>query len=93
MTASEQQHFCMDRRVGCLLLPYGLHTLSDAELTRFEEHLLRCHACQEEIWAAAPYLNVLYLQRLMLVEHFHAAGRSFEECMAHLQMAAVEHSR
>lgn len=84
MTAPALQESCIDRRVGCLLLPYGLHTLSDRDLNRFEEHLLRCHACHDELWAAAPFLHTLYLQRLMLVEHFRATGRSFEECMSRL---------
>lgn len=91
MTAPVQEDFCIDRRVGSLLLPYGLHTLSDAELSRFEEHLLRCPACHNELWAAAPFLHILYLQRIMLVEHFHATGRSFEECMGRLA-AQVDHA-
>jgi hypothetical protein len=84
MSIATISDICTDRRQGSLLLPYGLQTLPEVESARFEEHLLRCPACILEIDRVAPYLRTLHIQRMVLVQHFHSTGRSFEECVSKL---------
>ncbi len=42
---------CSDNRVGQLLHAYELHQLDDAQRTMFEQHLLECNHCFQEVSA------------------------------------------
>lgn len=44
---------CGDPLQGALLIPFGLHLLSLDDHEQMTNHLLRCHACHDELWMAS----------------------------------------
>jgi tetratricopeptide (TPR) repeat protein len=63
----ESASACTDIAAGALLLPYALGTLDAAEMERFEEHLLHCASCRDELQAASGRLRELRAQRGQIV--------------------------
>jgi tetratricopeptide (TPR) repeat protein len=52
-------HSCVDPGLGELLLPYELGLLAPEEGAAFEQHLLECESCIEEVYALAPYVSAV----------------------------------
>jgi hypothetical protein len=50
---------CMDADVGALLHAYEVGGLAEAEVARFEIHLLRCDHCYEAVRLFAPWAELL----------------------------------
>ncbi|MCB9367158.1 MAG: hypothetical protein H6508_08270 [Calditrichaeota bacterium] len=90
MNSISKLDYCLDRSAGASLLPYGLNTLSDPESKHFEEHLLSCPTCANELAKVSLHLKAISIQRLVLVQHFHITGRTFEQMMQQLVVNASD---
>jgi hypothetical protein len=56
---SNRRYVCLDRRVGNNLYDFYNCALAEREARAFEEHLLFCFRCQEEILTLDLILNTL----------------------------------
>lgn len=55
---------CADRGIGELIGGYELGLLSDQEKERFEEHLLECEYCFENLYKTAPIAQLIRERKL-----------------------------
>ncbi|HEY3296110.1 MAG TPA: zf-HC2 domain-containing protein [bacterium] len=68
MKPSESEPLCTDLSLGSLLLPYALGTLDEPSAQRFEDHVLTCTACRDELTQAAKSLQTLSANRMTIVQ-------------------------
>ncbi|MCB9367157.1 MAG: hypothetical protein H6508_08265 [Calditrichaeota bacterium] len=77
MTSANQSK-CTAPEFGALLLSYGIGTLTEEDRATFEEHLVRCQACQIELEKTATTLKALSGDRDLLVNRWKSVGEDFE---------------
>ena len=91
----QSPHECNDPQLGALLISYALGTLNDAAAEKFEQHLLHCSSCQQELSEATPILETLAASREQLVQRAHEEQEDFESQynrLIHIKEAAAEHA-
>jgi hypothetical protein len=69
---------CTNEELGRLMTRYEAGQLSDEERDRFEEHLLDCDFCFQELKQMAPFMSAIQRHRVALIDSLHRDGISFE---------------
>jgi tetratricopeptide (TPR) repeat protein len=69
---------CVQPDDGSLLTQYMLNLLNDEDRGRFEEHVMSCESCWQELSEADPKLCTIGVHRKQLLETLHQEGISFE---------------
>lgn len=72
-------HTCLDPRVGSQITRYELDGLSDQEQESFEQHLLDCSFCRNELELMLPVAGVLRANKHRLVTALTDQDLSFDE--------------
>jgi len=80
---------CVNEEFGKLISQYELGCLSDEERDRFEEHLMECDFCLQELEQMRPIMYTLRRNRAEILEALHQEGISFET----LKRELLSHSR
>jgi hypothetical protein len=55
---------CTDKNIGRLIGSYELGLLSDKEKQQFENHLLECEYCFQDLYESAPVANLIREEKL-----------------------------
>jgi TolA-binding protein len=81
---------CTNPSLGVLLVSYSLGTLSEQDAESFEDHLLNCQACRNEMQQSLDELQTLSQNRPAVLSQLHQQGQGFETALAQLQEAQAE---
>ncbi len=76
---------CSNEEFGRLIVHYELGWLSDEERDRFEEHLMDCDACLQELEQMRPIIGALRRDRAEILDELHRDGISFETLKGELR--------
>jgi len=75
---------CTNSSAGALLTQYALNLLNEEDRCRFEEHVMSCESCRQELLEFDPMLGAIGARREQVVNALHEQGISFESLKAEL---------
>jgi len=74
----ESQHKCIDTEVGQLIFLYELKQLRDQQNRQFEEHLMRCNYCMQQVQDKLPIFDAFHQNKEEIRADLEAEGLLFQ---------------
>ena len=69
---------CIDEKLGSLITLYELNQLSEKERLRFEEHLLECDFCYQELKGMNPIVFAIRENGAVILKELQGEGLGFD---------------
>ena len=69
---------CTNKNIGQLITFYEMGVLNEKDRIQFEDHVLECNYCRHELQRLNPKLEVLFKNKLEILQNLNAKGITFE---------------